>query len=376
MTIKKATRGLYLRGKTYWLNQQVNKKRSFVTLETSDLSEAISKAAEVRESGVLPDGVFLDHVVERYIVYCRDSGVWSASSVDSKAPVMRKWAKWCGNVTPDSVTSEKILAYHAHRVTVTSDSTAYGNLMVLQGFFRWCLYREKCCRMNPVLALTEKTSPIRIKPPKMAARRDFCTAGLRDRLIDKCPREDLKFCLFAGFHAGLRFQEIVEARAFWFDMEASQIHLRKHAGIQFKDREERSIPMTAQFKAFLEGYGMKKRAAQSYMLHPDVVRGKSLYRWDFGRPFGDYMSEQGVPWVTPHVMRHTFASLLASAGVSIYHVAVWMGDGVKVVQKHYAKLIPMHCEIQRAFPQPPSATPAPQRKRASSKPAGRRSRKG
>ena len=32
--------------------------------------------------------------------------------------------------------------------------------------------------------------------------------------------------------------------------------------------------------------------------------------------------------MTPHIMRHTFASLLASAGVSIYKIAKWLGDDV------------------------------------------------
>jgi integrase len=41
---------------------------------------------------------------------------------------------------------------------------------------------------------------------------------------------------------------------------------------------------------------------------------------------------------TPHIARHTFASLLASAGVSIYKIAQWLDDDVRVVQQHYAKL--------------------------------------
>ena len=53
--------------------------------------------------------------------------------------------------------------------------------------------------------------------------------------------------------------------------------------------------------------------------------------------------------MTPHIMRHTFASLLASSGVSIYKIAKWLGDDVRVVQRHYAKLLPNDGEIERAF---------------------------
>jgi len=86
------------------------------------------------------------------------------------------------------------------------------------------------------------------------------------------------------------------------------------------------------------------------MVHPEIpTRRKSVYRWDFGRPFDLYMEAQKVPWVTPHIMRHTFASLLASAGVSIYKIAKWLGDDVRTVQRHYAKLLPNDSEIERAF---------------------------
>jgi site-specific recombinase XerD len=48
-------------------------------------------------------------------------------------------------------------------------------------------------------------------------------------------------------------------------------------------------------------------------------------------------------------MRHTFASLLVSAGESIYKVAVWLGDEVSTVQKHYGHLTPDNHGIEKAF---------------------------
>jgi hypothetical protein len=62
----------------------------------------------------------------------------------------------------------------------------------------------------------------------------------------------------------------------------------------------------------------------------------------------------------PHVMRHTFASLHAAAGTSIYKVALWLGDGVEVVQPHYAKLSPSDADINKAFDEP--ITPKMQRR--------------
>ena len=67
------------------------------------------------------------------------------------------------------------------------------------------------------------------------------------------------------------------------------------------------------------------------------------------RPSAEYVGEHKCVEVTPHIARHTFASLLASAGVSIYKIAQWLGDDVRVVQQHYAKLLPKDADIEAAF---------------------------
>ena len=337
--IDKLTRGIYRRGNRYWFARQIEKKRHWISLETSDPAEAIEKARKIREEAMLEPGTVLIHAVNRYVSYCRERGEWSLASADSKGYVLRAFARWAGSVTPEDVTPALIERYYRERVRSHSVRTAHGNLMTLRGFFRWCVEVERTCRENPAAA-------IKVKTPAPAARKDFCTPELRDRLIRECPREDLKFVLYCGFHAGLRFNEIVEARSFWFEIESGILHLRKTDTMSFKDGEERSIPMTKEFRQFLREYGLK----EPFMLHPEIpARRKSLYRYDFGRPFFEYTASQGVPWVTPHIMRHTFASLLASSGVSIYKIAKWLGDDVRVVQRHYAKLLPNDGEIERAF---------------------------
>jgi integrase len=57
------------------------------------------------------------------------------------------------------------------------------------------------------------------------------------------------------------------------------------------------------------------------------------------------MKAQAVGWVTPHVMRHTFASLLAIDGKSIYKIAAWLGDTVRVTERVYAHLCPQDGDV-------------------------------
>jgi integrase len=173
----------------------------------------------------------------------------------------------------------------------------------------------------------------------------FCSPEHRDKLIGNARSDEMKFILYSGFHARLRKNEIIEARPDWFDLERGALHVRATPSFRPKDREARTIPLTSAFQAFLWSYGLRS----PFMLRPDVEKGAALYRYDFRRPFREYVKGQDCEWVTPHVMRHTFASLLVSKGVSIYRVAVWMGDDVRVVQKHYAKLFPKDDDIEKAF---------------------------
>jgi site-specific recombinase XerD len=52
-------------------------------------------------------------------------------------------------------------------------------------------------------------------------------------------------------------------------------------------------------------------------------------------------------WVTPHVMRHTFASLLASQGCSLFKIAKWLGDTETTTANHYAHLMPTDPDIEK-----------------------------
>ncbi|WP_068432523.1 site-specific integrase [Magnetospirillum sp. XM-1] len=47
------------------------------------------------------------------------------------------------------------------------------------------------------------------------------------------------------------------------------------------------------------------------------------------------MKKLGYPWVTPHVLRHTWGTLAARAGKDMFEIAGVMGDNVTTVQANY-----------------------------------------
>jgi site-specific recombinase XerD len=331
-------RGIYRRGNVFWFTHMKNGRRIQLSLGTSDYSEAITKALEVRADPFLATADPLQSEIDAFIEHKVQQNEYSASSADSKRYALDEFASFTNKSDPATITASDVERFYRHvRQRGVVESTAQGYITTIRSFFNRLLKTRKV-RTNVVKA-------VKLARLDSVARKRFCTAELRDSLISDCSREDLKFALFCGFHAGMRKAEITEARPDWFDLSQGSIHIQITPTFRPKDREARTIPMTKAFKAFLQTYGLRS----PFMLREEVAQGDSRYRWDFRRPWTEYMKKQNCAWVTPHVARHTFASLLASRNASIYKIAQWLGDDVRVVQKHYAKLLPKEEDIEVAF---------------------------
>jgi integrase len=334
---EKKFRGIYLRGNIYWYQRMVNGRRIQASLGTSDYAEAVTKALEIRADPFLVVADPLQAEIDAFISYKVQQNEYSADSAASKRYALEEFATFVGKSDPATILPSDVERFYRRLQGRVAESTAQGYITTLRSFFNRLLETRKV-RRNVV-------KDVRLARLDTKGRRDFCTPVLRDKLIANCKREDLKFALFCGFHAGLRKKEIIEARPDWFDVSEKLIHIKKTPTFRPKDREERTIPMTKAFKEFLEHY----RLRSPFMLHPEVPHGRRRYRWDFRRPWADFMKAEGAEWVTPHIMRHTFASLLASKGKSIFKIARWLGDDLRVVDKHYAKLQPKDEDIEAAF---------------------------
>jgi integrase len=315
----------------------VKGQRIQMSLGTSDYGEAVVKALEIRAEPFLANADPLQSEIDAFIKYKVQQNEYSRASVESKRYALKEFATFVKKADPATITPSDVDRFYQKLRSRVAESTAQGYITTLRSFFNR-LQETRKVRTNVVKA-------VKLARLDSNGRKQFCTPALRDKLIAKCNREDLKFALFCGFHAGMRKAEIIEARPDWFDLKHGLIHIRSTSTFRPKDRDARTIPMTNAFKAFITTYGLRS----PFMLHPDVQHGESQYRWDFRRPWAEYVAKHRCSWVTPHIARHTFASLLASAGVSIYKIAQWLGDDVRVVQKHYAKLLPKDADIEAAF---------------------------
>ena len=329
-------KGLYQRGRTFWFAHQEEGRRIFVSLKTNDYVLAVKRAAQIIKRPNLNPTEGLAADIDTFLAYQLAHHNFSAASADSKGAILRKFARSIGWLDTASITTQEVQRFYDEQREEVSESSAQTYVMALRSFFGWAVQR----------ALTHDNPAAEVRMGRVISvpRRRFCTFEQRDQIIAGAPSPELKFIFYCGFHAGLRKNEIIQARPDWFDLDQGLLHVRKTPTFEPKDKEERTVPLTKEFREFLTEYGLRS----PFMLRPDVEQGKSLYRYDFDRPYFRYLEPLGFRWVTPHIMRHTFGSLLASRGCSIYKIAIWMGDEVATTQKHYAKLLPIDPDIDLA----------------------------
>jgi integrase len=230
----------------------------------------------------------------------------------------------------------------------------------LRAFFSWAV-SERLCKTNPIAGIQ--------MPRDLPTRSEkYCSKEERDRLIASVPadRQDLALVMMLGFFAGLRRREIDQARRDWIDIEAGVLTVRRTATFAPKStRGSRTIRLSPRLTAFLADYlaapmrprkrGQGKETAPApvplpplapsdYLVRPDKKPGRKIktrgkvenrYRFDARRPLEKHTSNNGLQWVSFHVMRHTWATLHALAGTPMTTLAKELGEEAETVFRHY-----------------------------------------
>ena len=188
----------------------------------------------------------------------------------------------------------------------------------------------------------------KIRLPKTAKRVPrFLTAEQRRILIDTAQAHgrDAYLLIVLAVFLGLRKAELGALR--WDDLDLKQkiAVVANQDTFTTKNRKNRAVPICDELADILAtqirptGFVLKPRLA---------MKPGSRYRWEFKRLFDVLVAEAKLPdWVTPHVLRHTFASLAAQAGVSLFKIGAWMGHSMTEVTEIYAHLAAYDADINK-----------------------------
>ena len=330
--------GLYKRGNLWWMSLPAAKsvKRKAVSLHTSNEAIARQIARLLKLKSSTRKAHPIHQILGQYLEY--KERMIGRRFYEDLGFMLQAWIRETKIEKLEQINPALLQSWFDAKCRTVKVSSAASYLTWLGNFFSWCVqmhYLEE----NPA-------SKVQVPRHSKPVRRVFVSAPEVRKLLNECEDLELKFCLYCGFHAGLRFGEVVQARPLWFDLNEKLLHVTRSSDWEPKDREDRTIPLSNEFCDFLRVYGLRV---------PFMVGGKAnstwRYRFSFRRRFKNYVSLKGYPWLTFHDCRRTFASLSVSRGISLYKVAKWLGAGFAVVERHYGHLEPRDPEIDRVFGQ-------------------------
>jgi integrase len=255
-----------------------------VPLDAESESEAITKGVRIRVNPLLTGADPLAEEIKNYLADKQEKGTYTRNSADSRAPVLKMWAKARNLREVREINTDEIKVWlnslrRRKKRLKESSIESYGT--IIRGFCAWLVEGNKL-QENPAAFIKAKIST-------SAKERRFCRREQVDLLISECVDRELKFILYCGFHAGLRKGEIVQARPQWFDLKLNIIHITESETWKPKDKDKRTIPLTTAFKKFLEDkMAIDGELPEPFLVYPTKVQGKSRYRYDFRKPFEEH----------------------------------------------------------------------------------------
>ncbi len=228
-----------------------------------------------------------------------------------------------------------------------SPATAARRLSALRAFYRF-LAQEGELRTDPT---EDVTGPRRRRPlPKVLSREEVARLlaqppadtpeGLRDRAI-----------LELLYASGLRVSELVELEVGDVDLEAELVR------VMGKGRRQRIVPMGSYAVRALEAYLSRARPVLVRGRRTEVLftsrRGGRLSRQWVWQMLRTYARRAGIRApVSPHVLRHSFATHLLEGGADLRAVQELLGHATIATTQIYTHLTREHLReiFDRAHP--------------------------
>ena len=227
-----------------------------------------------------------------------------------------------GHLRPGDVTQDDEDAYA--RARGVAPSTLRLELAMLRaawnaGVKHGLLPAEDLPRLNPL-------------PEPSPARERVLTGTEIDRLLAASRHHNYRLWVFIqiAIHTAARRTAIQELTWDQVDFDAGMIHFLKSGEKQTRKRKA-SVPISAKLRAILEDVYARRDPKDPFVIGEGGNVNAAL-RWAGKRA--------DVEGATPHVFRHTAATIMAKNGVALWLIAKILGNTMAEVERTYAKYQP------------------------------------
>ena len=280
----------------------------------------------------------LDKAIDDYIVYLTVEKGLSRNTLEAYSNDVRKLAQYLND---EAVTDWKDVDQYVVRGYLASmqqenvtNTTRARNVAAMKSFFRF-LYVEKLTDVNLAELLDgprkEKVLPKYLtieEVERLLAAPDVTTNnGCRDKAM-----------LELLYASGLRVSELINLRL--TDVSFEMAYVRCFG----KGSKERGIPLGQYALDALDRYINACRADVMNSWQTDVLflnkSGKGLTRQGFWKIIKKYGQEAGITAdITPHVLRHSFATHLLSNGADLRAIQEMLGHADIATTQIYTHLL-------------------------------------
>ena len=245
------------------------------------------------------------------------------------------------DASPDRLGAEQVHRYLLHLLHQQKASWSHYNQAVSALRF---FYRVTCPSDNAVSRLPYGKRPKRLMPVRSREEVARFLAGVRSPV--------LAMLLRTIYASGLRLSEALALEPAHIDSQ------RMVLCVLGKGQKERLIPLSPQLLAELRAYWVKVRPRR--WLFPGKDKEQQLCASAVQRGCQKICREQGLPRITPHTLRHCYASHLLELGTDLRTIQALLGHyrvGTTALYTHVT-LAGLR-QVQSPLDQLPSVTAAP-----------------
>lgn len=251
---------------------------------------------------------------------------------------LHTWGKFVAFGKPwvlADVTTLMVSEFKAHLVSSgLAPSTVRTALLRLSGVFSFAADEMKVfLGENPVksveLPKAIERDPFYLNREEVKLLLD--TAGKYERW------KDVRLFISLAYYLGLRRNEAINVRWEWMDFERETVRIQNDGGFRTKNGKARTVSMSLRLVAILEPF----RRSSGFICYPHLPEKTNPLRLrvDPGDAFSRVVAAAGLPdRTTPHVLRHSFGSVLAMSGVSLYEIMKLLGHSDARTTQMYAHL--------------------------------------
>ena len=153
---------------------------------------------------------------------------------------------------------------------------------------------------------------------------EVLTPAQVERLLAAQPSPTHRMVLMLAYGAGLRISEVLELRVEHIDSAAGVIHVRNA-----KRGRERDVMLGTQLLAALRAYWRCRRPPGPELFPGRAGVGTTMTRAAVSKYLKPRLAAAGLAGrdVTPHTLRHSFATALLEQGTDLRTVQVLLGHG-------------------------------------------------